>query len=75
MQMSAPTTPAPSRSQMSLRDWVMLFTLGLLWGGSFFFSAIAVVEIPPLVLVLFRVVLAAAALHLYLALRGPWRAR
>lgn len=49
----------------------MLFTLGLLWGGSFFFSAIAVTEIPPLVLVLFRVVLAAAALHLYLAVRGP----
>ena len=56
---------------MSLRDWTMLFTLGLLWGGSFFFSAIAVTEIPPLVLVLFRVVLAAAALHLYLAVRGP----
>jgi drug/metabolite transporter (DMT)-like permease len=46
---------------MSPRDWTMLFTLGLLWGGSFFFSAIAVTEIPPLVLVLFRVVLAAAS--------------
>lgn len=56
---------------MSLRIWVMLFALGLLWGGSFFFSAVAVTEIPPLVLVLFRVALAAAALHLYLAIRGP----
>lgn len=69
--MPAPASPAAPASQMSLRIWVMLFALGLLWGGSFFFSAIAVTEIPPLVLVLFRVVLAAAALHLYLAIRGP----
>jgi drug/metabolite transporter (DMT)-like permease len=61
----------PLRTQMSLRDWTLLFTLGLLWGGSFFFAAIAVTEIPPLVLVLFRVALAAAALHIYLAARGP----
>lgn len=66
-----PKPAAAPSSQMSLRDWTMLFTLGLLWGGSFFFSAIAVAEIPPLVLVLFRVVLAAAALHIYLAVRGP----
>lgn len=49
----------------------MLVTLGLIWGGSFFFAKIAVAEIPPLNLVLFRVGLAAAALHLYLLLAGP----
>jgi drug/metabolite transporter (DMT)-like permease len=56
---------------MSPRVWAMLFALGLLWGGSFFFSAVAVREIPPLALVLFRVGLAAGALPLYLAARGP----
>ncbi|TIL66486.1 MAG: DMT family transporter, partial [Mesorhizobium sp.] len=37
----------------------------------FFFARIAVSELSPLVLVLFRVAIAAAALQLYLAVRGP----
>lgn len=49
----------------------MVLLLGAIWGASFFFARIAVAEIPPLVLVLFRVAIAAAALHLYLMLRGP----
>lgn len=56
---------------MSARDWAMLILLGALWGGSFFFARVAVAEIPPLNLVLFRVGLAALALHLYLAVAGP----
>jgi drug/metabolite transporter (DMT)-like permease len=48
----------------------MLFLLGAIWGGSFFFARIAVAEIKPLTLVLFRVAIAAAALHIYLAARG-----
>jgi drug/metabolite transporter (DMT)-like permease len=36
--------------------------LSLLWGGSFFFVAIAVREIPPLTLVLLRCVIAAGLL-------------
>ncbi|MEO3385488.1 DMT family transporter [Mesorhizobium sp. CAU 1741] len=56
---------------MTIRDWTMLAALSLLWGGSFFFARIAVAEIPPLTLVLFRVGIAAAVLHLYLAVAGP----
>lgn len=67
MSTAAVSTP----TYMSMRDWTMLVLLGLLWGGSFFFARIAVQEIPPLVLVLLRVAIAAAALHVYLAARGP----
>ncbi|TWG93325.1 putative membrane protein [Mesorhizobium sp. J18] len=57
--------------QMSLRDWSLIILLGVIWGGSFFFARIAVAEIAPLVLVMFRVVIAAAALQLWLLARGP----
>jgi drug/metabolite transporter (DMT)-like permease len=56
---------------MSLADWVQLLLLGAIWGGSFFFARIAVAEMHPLVLVLFRVAIAAMALQLYLLARGP----
>lgn len=56
--------------QMTARDWMLLLILSLLWGGSFFFTAVAVREIPPLTLVLCRVGIAAPALFLYLKLAG-----
>jgi drug/metabolite transporter (DMT)-like permease len=46
--------------------WALLFLLGLLWGGSFFFARIAVHEVPPFTLVLLRLGIAALALHIYL---------
>jgi drug/metabolite transporter (DMT)-like permease len=46
--------------------WILLTILGFLWGGSFFFGRIAVLEIPPFTLVFLRLFLAGAALHLYL---------
>lgn len=55
---------------MSARDWGQLVLLGALWGGSFFFARIAVAEIAPLALVLYRVSIAALVLHLWLRLRG-----
>lgn len=55
---------------MSTKDWGQLALLGALWGGSFFFARIAVAEIPPLALVLYRVAIAAVVLHLWLRLRG-----
>lgn len=58
------TAAAATPASMDLKTWAMLLTLGLIWGGSFFFARVAVVHIPPMTLVLFRVVLAAAALHL-----------
>ncbi|WP_192243216.1 DMT family transporter [Mesorhizobium silamurunense] len=62
---------AATRGPMTLKDWAQLLLLGAIWGGSFFFARIAVSEIHPLALVLFRVAIAAAALQLYLAIRGP----
>jgi drug/metabolite transporter (DMT)-like permease len=44
--------------------------LSLLWGGSFFFIAIAVTELPPLVIVAARVLIAALALHVVLLIGG-----
>jgi drug/metabolite transporter (DMT)-like permease len=55
---------------MSLRDWGQLLLLGAVWGGSFFFARVAVAGLHPLALVLLRVAIAAAALHIYLALRA-----
>jgi len=68
--MSAVPTIQAAPAAMSLRNWAMLILLGAIWGGSFFFARIAVAEIQPLTLVLFRVAIAAAALHVYLAARG-----
>jgi hypothetical protein len=33
---------------MGLTDWALLLTLSVLWGGSFFFSKVALSELPPL---------------------------
>jgi drug/metabolite transporter (DMT)-like permease len=55
---------------MSASDWGQLLLLGFLWGGSFFLARIAVVEIPPLALVLYRVSIAAVVLHLWLRMCG-----
>lgn len=68
---SRPVRRGPQRGPMSLADWAQLLLLGAIWGGSFFFARIAVAEMHPLALVLFRVAIAAAALHLYLLVRGP----
>lgn len=55
---------------MSATEWAMLITLSMLWGGSFFFIGIAVLEVPPLTIVLARVAIAALVLNLYLAAIG-----
>jgi drug/metabolite transporter (DMT)-like permease len=55
---------------MSSAEWSMLIGLSVLWGGSFFFVAVAVREVPPLTLVLLRVGLAALVLNLVLRLLG-----
>jgi len=47
---------------MSAADWLMLVSLSVLWGGSFFFAKIAVGEMPPLTLALGRVAIAATFL-------------
>jgi drug/metabolite transporter (DMT)-like permease len=56
---------------MGVKQWGQLLLLGAIWGGSFFFGRISVTEIDPFALVLLRVSIAAIALHIYLAVRGP----
>lgn len=60
------TAPTP----MTAAVWAQLLILGAIWGGSFFFARIAVMEIPPITLVLLRVGIAAVALHLWFAATG-----
>src|SRR5438552_10496279 len=55
-------SPVAQRPSMSAADWLLLAGLSLLWGGSFFFAKIAVLELPPLTVALGRVALAAAIL-------------
>jgi drug/metabolite transporter (DMT)-like permease len=50
-----------NRSMGSL-EWALLLALSVLWGGSFFFTALAVSELPPLTIVVPRVGLAALLL-------------
>lgn len=47
---------------MSRHQWLLLIVLSLLWGGSFFFVAIAVRDLPPVTIVMARVACAAAIL-------------
>jgi len=59
---------------MSPLEWAMLVSLSVLWGGSFFFVGVIVEALPPLSIVVLRVGLAAAVLHLLLAVqRDPVR--
>src|SRR5882724_8498922 len=55
-------TPPNAAKTISVGDWALLVVLSVLWGGSFFFSKVALAEAPPLTVVLVRVGLAAAAL-------------
>ena len=59
---------------MGAREWIMLVTLSVLWGGSFFFVGVAVSALPPLTIVALRVGLAAVTLWgvvLVLGIRVP----
>jgi drug/metabolite transporter (DMT)-like permease len=60
------TAATEQKSTISALAWALLILLGLLWGGSFFFSRVAVQHVPPLTLALSRFVIAALALHVYL---------
>lgn len=51
-------------------EWSFLLILSVLWGGSFFFSKVALAQLPPFTVVLGRVSLAAIVLNLVVLLRG-----
>src|SRR4029077_4489673 len=53
---------AVAGTRMDGREWALLVLLSILWGGSFFFTGVAVSELPPLTIVLARVAIAAVLL-------------
>lgn len=55
---------------MTPAEWSLLVLLSVIWGGSFFFTGIAVKELPPFTFVAARVGLAALALMLGLRFAG-----
>ena len=55
---------------MRASEWSSLLLLGLIWGGAFFFIDLAVAEVAPLTFVWVRLMIAAAALWLFLWARG-----
>lgn len=64
-----PAAPLIS-SRMEPADWVQLILLSILWGGSFFFIAIAVTGLPVLTIVAVRLAIAAIVLWLIVMATG-----
>lgn len=64
-----PRKPHAQKS-LTVKAWGLLLALSLLWGGSFFFVAVAVEALPTLTIVALRVGLAATALWGFCLLRG-----
>ncbi|MGI9350041.1 MAG: DMT family transporter [Rhizobiaceae bacterium] len=54
----------------SARDWIMIVILAFIWGGSFLFGRILMLEWPPFTVVFFRVGIAAFSLWIFLAVTG-----
>ncbi|MES2443862.1 MAG: DMT family transporter [Pseudomonadota bacterium] len=61
---------ATTERTMTAGDWAILLTLSVLWGGSFFFIALALRGFQPLTLIFLRVALAASLLWLVLRATG-----
>ncbi|MDR3373636.1 MAG: DMT family transporter [Ancalomicrobiaceae bacterium] len=59
-----------SARTMSAADWGTLLAVSVVWGGSFFFIRVALVDLPTLTIVTARVGLAALILHGVLRLTG-----
>jgi drug/metabolite transporter (DMT)-like permease len=64
------TISIPVNHTMKAGEWVMLLTLSVLWGGSFFFVGVAVTALPPLTIVVLRVGIAAVILNLAVRVMG-----
>jgi len=61
---------SPGGPAMSATTWLLLLTLSVIWGGSYFFIKVAVEDFQPLTVVLGRVLIAAVILHLVILARG-----
>lgn len=51
-----------AEQKIDAQSWILLLILSVIWGGSFMFIGVAVKELPPLLIVLARVGIAAAIL-------------
>jgi len=51
-------------------EWGLLVLLSVVWGGSFFFAAVALREVGPLTVVISRVAIAAILLHAFILITG-----
>ncbi|MFO1105526.1 MAG: DMT family transporter [Amaricoccus sp.] len=60
----------PANRPMTAGEWASLVLLASVWGGSFFFNAVAVRDLPVLSIVTARVILAAVLLGAMLRLAG-----
>ncbi|MEP0909326.1 DMT family transporter [Leptolyngbya sp. GB1-A1] len=58
------------QKQMGVREWGLLITLSVLWGGSFLFIKLALTELPPFTIVFSRVSLAAIVLTFWVWISG-----
>lgn len=58
------------QTSMGVYEWLMLLLLSVLWGGAFFFSKIALQDVPTLTVVFLRVGIASLALAIYLGATG-----
>ncbi len=56
--------------KMSRAEWGLLLILSVLWGGSFFFSKVAVSGLPPLTIVFLRFSAASVLVYAYLRVGG-----
>lgn len=64
------TNSQPSTTSIDFTAGLLLAALALVWGGSFFFAEVALRELPPLTITLFRVALALPVLFLVVRLKG-----
>ncbi|MBI2719182.1 MAG: EamA family transporter [Rhizobiales bacterium] len=63
---------ANSETRIGVNDWLLLTLLSVLWGGTYFFIAIAVKELPPFTIVFARVAVAALVLiPIHWLVEGP----
>jgi len=61
-----------AEQKIDATSWAMLFVLAMIWGGSFMFVAVAVKELPAMLIVLARVGIAALILiPVHLVFQGP----
>lgn len=61
---------ATAELQMDARDWARLVVLSVLWGATFFFTGVALKELPPLTLVFLRLSIATLILLPMLRIGG-----